>query len=360
MIRRIQFLFFCLITLIYSCNNEPYEGPLNSELETILCETATENLIIAQTNFEEANATNYVSLCQDYKQAIEQFISSCPDEDHTELSSILNNLEECELSSFFTVDFDGTTFFADSAEALINDERIIVKGIRDSQGESVELIVNAVELGTYPLGVTAPNNELNLAFYSPDINNINAWQSVTDNIESQGEITITEIDYFNLLISGTFSFTAYDNNGVSKEFTNGIFEDIPFTKEDAFFALADGEEFVDIQIVPGINNFGWIGLLARDAQGGEMTIAVNYNITPGTYDFSPEPLGERAFGYSPSFEDFHYGEGTITITTHNRETNLLMGTFSCSAVPFGSGVGTYEITEGKFCVTYLDGNFEED
>ena len=88
-------------------------------------------------------------------------------------------------------------------------------------------------------------------------------------------------------------------------------------KVDDFFALSNGVEFEDVQIVPGINNFGWIGLLAKDDHGGEMTIAVNYDITPGTYEFEGQPLSDRTFGYSPSFEDFHYGEGTITITTHN-------------------------------------------
>jgi len=360
MIRRIQCLIVLLISFTYSCDNEPYEGPLPSELDAILCEAAMDNLIIAQVNFENANATNYVNLCNDYKDAIEEFILRCPDEDHSELEVILDELGDCNLTSFFLVDFDGETFFADSAEAVIGGGQIIVKGMKDANGESVELILNEVELGTYPLGITASNGELNNGLYSPDTNNINAWQSVTDAIDPQGEITITEIDYFNLLISGTFSFTAYDSNGVSKEFTNGVFQDIPVTKEDDFFALVDGDEFVDVQIVKGINNFGWIGLLAKDANGGDITIAVNYNITPGTYDFTGEPLSARTLGYTPSFEDFHYGEGTITITTHNPETNLLMGTFECTALPFNGGVGTYEITEGKFCVTYLDGNFEED
>lgn len=270
------------------------------------------------------------------------------------------DLGDCQLSSFFVVDFDGQTFFADTAEAEIRDGQISISGIRDEQGETVSLVLNETQLGTFPLGITASNNELNIATYTPESTSTNIWQSVTNTVDPQGEITITEIDYFNLLISGTFSFTAFNSDGTSKEFTNGVFQDIPFIKGDDFFALSDGEEFVDVDIIPGINNFGWIGLLARDASGGEMTIAVNYNITPGTYEFSPEPLGIRAFGYSPSFEDFHYGEGTITITLHNPETNLLMGTFSCTALPFGTGVGTYEITEGKFCVTYLDGNFEED
>ena len=352
------FFSFCLLTFFLSCDNEPYDGPLFFDV-ALTCEEASDNLIISEDNFENADSTNYEEFCLEYQEAIQDYIDSCPDEDHTALNAILSSLDECELTSFFQVDFDGTTFFADAAQAEVGLDHMTITGVKNGNGEKVEIILNATELGSYTLGIEEANNTINIAQYSPDSDNINQWQSFTDGLQPQGEITITEIDYFNATISGNFNFTSYDSSGSSKEFTEGSFFNIPLIKIDDFFALVDGEEFVDVQIVPGINNFGWIGLQARDGQGGDITIAVNYNIVPGTYDFSTEPGGQRTIGFTPSFEDFHIGDGSITITTHNPETNLLMGTFSCTALPINGGVGIYEITEGRFCVTYLEGDFED-
>ena len=354
--RKLKILFFSFISLVLSCENEPYEGVVNRDAP-ITCEEANENLDLAETNFENTNASNYNLYCQEYKDALEDYMSACSG-DTSEISMLLNDLGDCELSSYFQVDFDGSTFFADAAEANIEQGQITIKGLRGTNGEMVELIVNAASEGTYYLGVTPNNNQVNLGQYSPDTPNLNAWQSINTANQPQGEITITDIDYFNSRISGTFSFTAYNLVNETKEFTNGIFDNILLTKADDFFAKVDGEEFVDVQIVRGINNFGWIGLLAIDQQNEEIFIAIRYNATPGTYVLSEDSSFTR-FDYSPSFQDFHYGDGTVTILVHNPETNFLMGTFSCTARPELNGVGTYEVTEGRFCVTYLDGTFDD-
>lgn len=356
MIKKIKILVFSFISVFISCDNEPYEGPLDFNTQ-ISCEQANENLTTAEANFENINATNYNEYCEGYRAALEDYISTCTD-DSSEIAELLDSLGDCELFSFFQVDIDGTTFFADSAEATINQSELLIKGKRGINDETVELKINETNEGTYTLGVSTDSNLINIGQYSPDSNNINAWQSVNNN-QPQGEITITEIDYSNSLISGSFNFTAYNSSGEVKEFTNGIFQNIQFTKADEFFAKVNGVEFVDVQIVPGINNFGWIGLLARDQQNAEIFVAVRYNAVPGTYSLN-QNSSFTSFDYSPSFQDFHYGEGTITITLHNPETNLLMGTFSCMALPEFDGVDTYQITEGRFCVTYLDGSFEED
>lgn len=356
MFKRLFYLALSGFFIILSCDNEPYEGPLNLDIE-ITCEDAVDILDEAESNFANVNSNNYTENCEAYKAALESYINTCEDNSN-EIAALLNDLGNCELTSFFQVDFDGATFFATNTEASFSQGQISIKGIRGNEGETVALIINATSEGTYALGNTT-NGQVNLGLYSPNANTVNAWQSVNNTNQPQGEVTITEIDYFNSRISGVFNFTAYDENNNVKGFTSGKFENLLFTKENSFFAKVDGQEFVDVQIVPGINNFGWVGLLARDAQNEEIFIGVNYNILPGTYNFDPEPLGQRNFDYSPSFQDFHYGDGTITILVHNTETNFLMGTFSCTAVSENNAVTTYEITEGEFCVTYLDGTFED-
>lgn len=350
-------LFLCsLLAIVFSCQNEPYDGPIivNTPLT---CEEADENLTSVQDDFGNANASNYSELCESYKAALEDYISACS-ESNSEVEALLNDLGDCELSSYFQVDFDDQTFFADEAEATLDEGKITVTGIRGPNGETVEIFINSDNEGTYDLGVTF-NNQMNLGSYSPDSNSVDAWQSTNDSNFSQGQVTISEIDFFNSTISGTFDFTAYNSSGEAKDFTSGIFIDIPLEKGNAFFAKVDGVEFVDTDIVPGINNFGWIGLLAIDANNQEMFISVRWNATPGDYPLNAT-TELSAFDYSPSFQDFHYGEGTVTILVHNPDDNFLMGTFSCTALPHLGGVGTYEITEGRFCVTYLDGAFEGD
>lgn len=57
-----------------------------------------------------------------------------------------------------------------------------------------------------------------------------------------------------------FDFTGCSDSGEVKDFTLGIFIHILLEKGNSFFAKVDGVAFVDNEIVPGINNFVWIGL----------------------------------------------------------------------------------------------------
>lgn len=337
-----------------ACDNESYDGPLITPLS---CDEAGEALLAIQDEFENAIANNYAELCEEYRAALEAYTEACS-ESNPEIEALLTELGDCELTSFFQVDFDGQTFFADEAEAILSQGTLSIRGIRGTNGEMIELIVNADTEGIYDFGVTV-NNQANLGLYSPDGNNINAWQSINESNLAQGQITITEIDYFNAEVSGTFNFLAYNDVGEVKEFTSGEFINIPLEKQNDFFAKVDGEEFVDTQIVPGINNFGWVGLLAISDNNEQIFISVRHNATPGDYPLNQDTEQTR-FDYSPSLQDFHYGEGTVTVLVHNQESNFLMGTFSCTALPELGGVGTYEITEGRFCVTYLDGTFDDD
>ncbi|WP_299129328.1 DUF6252 family protein [uncultured Winogradskyella sp.] len=348
--------YLVLFVAVFACDNEPYEGPFFTETP-LTCVEVNGNLSLAQINFDNANANDYETLCEAYKNALEDFIAVCPEVD-SETQALLDNLGDCELYSFFQVDFNGQTFFADDTEAVIEEDKITITGFRGLNGEQITLSVFAYETGTYTLGVT-DNNQTNIGSYNEDNTNLNVWQSLTASNASQGEVTITDINLFDATISGVFNFSGYNDTGERKEFTSGIFENIKLEKVNAFFAKVDGIEFVDTQIVPGINNFGWVGFLARDANNEEIFLSIRYNVGPGTYALNQD-TSLTTFDYSPSFQDFHYGEGSVIIEIHNTETNFLMGTFSCTALPELSGVGTYEITEGRFCVTYLDGFFEED
>lgn len=127
----------------------------------------------------------------------------------------------------FRVDFDSQTFVADIISASRTDDLINITGFRGTNQESVNLTINATTTGTFPIGVTTGVN-VNAATYSEFNGSSNVWVALTDGIESQGEVTIIEIDETNLTVTGTFNFTGFNTSGESKVFTNGIFISVSF------------------------------------------------------------------------------------------------------------------------------------
>jgi len=127
----------------------------------------------------------------------------------------------------FQVDFDDQTFIASQISATRTDDIINITGLRGTNQESVILTINETSSGTYQFGVSV-SASANGATYVESNGSSNIWVALTDGIESQGEITISEIDEINLTMSGTFSFTGFNTSGESKMFTNGVFINVDF------------------------------------------------------------------------------------------------------------------------------------
>ncbi len=346
---RDKHIFLCLsMCLVFiTCFTDPF---LNFNGEQVTCESANDGTDDAADDFENmVNAENYTALCLAYKSALANQIALCGDESE-DLSVILERLGDCQLSSFFQVDFDGQTFFSDRASGTITGGKITIEAFRGPDGEKVEIELNEAGVGTYQFGLTDLNDRTNAVRYTTEFNNLVVWESISDGTQIEGEITITEIDYANSWISGTFSFTGH-NNGEKKEFTNGQFSDIPFEKGNEFFAKVDGEEFVDVIFLVDDGNFGSLAFSVRDADNRSITIGMDPNISSGTYSFNNFP-DLPSSDYTPFSNDFHSGEGTITIIQHSITAGVIVGTFEFAALPVLGGVGTYEITEGSFCMYY--------
>lgn len=315
------------------------------------CESLVDNTGSTEEDFNNnVNAENYTELCLAYRAALANQIASCGDET-SELSELLEDLGDCTLSSFFQVDFDGQTFFADTASGTIAEGKLTIEAFRGPEGEKVEIELFETLEGTYQLGLTDPNGRTNAVRYSTDFNNPVVWESISDGTLIEGQISITEIDFANSRISGTFSFTGYDGNGGTKEFSSGQFVNIPFDKGNEFFAKVNGVEFVDTVFLVDDGNFGSLAFSVRDAVDASITIGMDPNIAPGTYNFNNFPVLPSS-DYTPFFNDFHSGEGTLTIIQHNISLGVIVGTFEFTALPILGGVGTYEITEGSFCMYY--------
>ena len=345
----IFYLGLCMLFAASSCDNEPYDGPIITDGE-LSCSIANNLVDEALNDFLNSNSDNFEDNCLAYKATLEQQLLSCPEE-ADEILALLEELNNCEFDSFFKVDFDNDTFFALTAEAHIGNGQITISGSRNN--EVFELVVNATTEGTYQLGISNSGGISNSATYFPDSSINDSWVSYNDGNSVMGQITITEIDYSRLKLSGTFSFTGL-NNGDSKAFTNGIFLDIPFTKDNEFFALVDGVEFEDYQFIPYVNEEAeWAGFVVLNGDNSEvMDFTVHINTIPGTYSLGLIPQLPRA-GYTSNPDYYYHGDGTITITAHNTDAGFLMGTFEFIAEFEDATPQSFNVTQGSFCVTYF-------
>lgn len=336
----ILYFSFIVLALLSSCLNEPKELSCTDAIE--LTDTAFENFLNSDVNNFEAN-------CLAYNEALQQQLSLCP-ENADEITSLLNDLGSCEFGSFFKVDFDNETYLSTTAAAHIADGKLTITAERGN--EQFEITLHETLEGTYELGTTDINANINSATYYSDITSGEAWTSVSDGMQNMGSITISEIDYNNLKITGFFNFTGL-NNGVTKEFTNGIFINIPLTKEDDFFALVDGVEFIDEQIIPYVNEeSGWVGFVILNGDNSaNMDFTFHENTPPGSYSFSMIPVLPRA-GYTGNPDYYYHANGRVTITAHNTLRGFIMGTFEFIG-EFETGTPeSYTITEGRFCLNY--------
>lgn len=341
--------FFCIVFILFcGCDNEPYEGPLSLKV-VLTCEQVEDLAADAYTDFLNSNTEILEENCLAYLAALEQQVISCP-ENTDELSNRIAELNACEFNSFFKVDFDGDTFLANSAFAHIGNGKLTITGERDN--EKFELIAYQTIEGTYQFGSTDAEGNVNSAAYIPNIITNEVWTTVSNNTQVFGEIIISEINYSDLRISGIFNFTAF-KDGETKVFTNGLFINIPLTKDNDFFALVDGVEFEEHQFIPYVNeNSEMAGFIVLNEDNtAVMDFTFHVNTLPNTYNLSLIPSLPRA-GYTGNPDYYYHGSGTFTVIAHNTTARFIMGSFEFIGEFETANPETYTITEGRFCINY--------
>lgn len=271
-----------------------------------------------------------------------------------------NNSEEGD----FQVDFDGETYNADTVIGTLAGGVMNITAFKGSDQESFILTLFADEPGTYQIGVTKNDIEVNGVTYSTNTKTGegDVWIGVKDFITSQGEVVITKIDEENKTMSGTFFFTGHHVNKGTKEFTNGKFTNIsygtdilPSNSANSFFAKVDGVEFEEDAVqgmavsLAGINN---IGISATKNNLQTIGLNLDANIQPGEYELSTFSIPNGL--YSKSFsESYSSDTGKVIITKHDVANKHIIGTFEFTATSFLATDEKYEVTEGSFDITYL-------
>ncbi|WP_281298876.1 DUF6252 family protein [Flavobacterium limnophilum] len=278
----------------------------------------------------------------------------------------------------FKVDFDGKTFVATTVQALVNNDYISISGLKTSTGELVQITLPAPfnEVGTYTwkevsaaagvmaLAYNPPAGAM--AFISADKNSVSGpeFAGYTDT----AKITISKIDVVNGKMSGTFEFTGFrykDPVGGStsietKKFTRGSFTDIPFTKDvvvtpnnNSFSAKMDGVAFTPTYI-NGLSSSGFITIVGRRGTIENIGLVFPNTIAPGTYNYSwldTDFRGQYIKNNNADGSGIFGGDGSVTITSHDKVNKKIVGTFKFTANSFIVSE-THNITDGTFSVSY--------
>lgn len=250
----------------------------------------------------------------------------------------------------FQVDFSGETFVADETQAVIADGLIAIGGVMGT--EQVSIVIPGTTTGTY-------SGEEVLMAYHPTLDSEYQYWNVDEDLNATGSVTITSINTVNKTISGTFNFTGHwsntDENLPSIAFTNGTFQNIPYTEEvtepseDEFItAVVNGvEKNYSVIVAAGAGDMlTFSGTILSPMSSVQFMISGG--ITPGTYSLSDEDFENPKAIYKDDSSEWPYASesGSLVITSNDGE--YIEGTFSFDASD-GEG-NTVEVTEGEFRV----------
>ena len=118
---------------------------------------------------------------------------------------------------------------ADSAiSATVAQGFVTISGI-SADGQEISITLNDTVVGLYVLNQTSPS----LAIYA-NLDSVGGYAYSTnqgaDTSQAGGTVLVTNIDWVDRTISGTFDFKVYRNSdGSQKDITAGVFYNVPFT-----------------------------------------------------------------------------------------------------------------------------------
>ncbi len=166
-----------------------------------------------------------------------------------------------------------------------------------------------------------------------------------------------------LILSLVFVFILFscDNEPLTGNFEDesGIISDndgddnvVPENNLAPFFAKVENVEFDEDLLQSYILN-GKLWVRGTDSSINKLTIGFPTDIVVGTYEISNEnDTYQGIFAEKDSNTLARANSGTIEITSHDTEANVISGIFNFVATPTGSTTPQYEITEGEFNVSY--------
>jgi hypothetical protein len=271
-------------------------------------------------------------------------------------------------------------FISESASGILSNNVLVITA-SGANGETVILSVENPSSGTFNLvaGLGTPT----FGSYSNTNSQDNPYITYAA-LGGAGEFVITELDDVNLTVSGTFNFIGarpvlddagnpiVDGNGnpvVEKvTITEGSLNKVVYTieggdgsEENDFFAVVDGQDFIDenLEITQTmVGDVPMLNIVATNAEGAYVRFDIPEDQGVGEFAmFEGVSDGTKLVGiYNPNTggEDLFARPGTITFTEFGTTTGKLKATFSFTARdPLGIDDTTAEITNGSFIIDYI-------
>jgi hypothetical protein len=290
------------------------------------------------------------------------------------------------LDGEFKAQIEGVEFFATLATATLTPENfLVITAVVDVTGEVIILSAEDAAVGAFNL-IAGPAT-LNGAQYFDGISSTNPFTTL-GSIGGSGQLTVDEINETDLTITGSFSFIGkrieldgngdpvLDGNGdpiiQTVNVTPGVFTAIPYTIDDTggggggggdpldeFYALVDGEEFLDDMITTNLTILGGVDMVNIIAQtaSSEM-IRIDLPLFSGVGTFPMESLSDGTqiiglYNSNTGGENLTSNPGSITITEFDTEAGIIVATFDFTATdPLNQDPTIVELTEGSFTVHF--------
>lgn len=275
--------------------------------------------------------------------------TSCDDEPIDELIN-LDDTNPPPGGSYFKADFSGETWNADNASVIFSGNQFLLTATKGVGGEGFSFILDGNTPGNYLAN-------LNFVAFKPANSTFGYWGiNPVDFNENTGSVTITSVNTVNQTVSGIFSYKGYWSDTTVTNilpiiFTNGVFNNLPYTIQNApnntFFAKVDGVDFVENTInVTTTNNI--IGISATNETAKNITIGINDNATVGVHNITGNVATDvvQAF-YKPSGAPLQAFSGSVNVTS--KTTTRITGTFNFTS---SNGPTQFQISQGQFDVDY--------
>lgn len=238
---------YSLMVLMFlcACDNEPYEGEFF--IDDNSCDLAIEASLFALDNFNLSNDDNFSILCQVYRDALQNQIEICGDEDDT-LQFIIDGLSSCTQESnpcedailatdlAFDNYFDSTD---DNFETLCQAYKLALLNQIQVCGDDGVLLAMVEELGTCEVFEIEGTWQLSL-WISENLRDLDNDGVVTNQYLNEIDCYNNETITFNEDGTGTFfyrstaeiSYTPINNSTEEEDYAitcNVINESIQFT-----------------------------------------------------------------------------------------------------------------------------------
>lgn len=227
----------------------------------------------------------------------------------------------------------------DARAEIKADGSLVIQGL--TEFEQLSITLNNSEAGTYILS----GNGINRAAYQDQIGSI-----YTTRPFGHGEVIISSSGSS---VTGTFNFTAYRFGLDTIVANQGHFYNVPIvsgsTEEEPdpetfhFFAKVNGSNFnpTTITAVDNGNNI----IITGEVDGNSIALRLPNLISVGSYDVDNETY---LAAYAEGTNIYPTESGSITVTSHNLDLDLITGTFAFSV----GEPDNITITQGEFGVYY--------